>query len=865
MKYWIYLAWQYMMRHKSRTLYSIFGIIITFVMCFAVLTTGYSIWDYGFQLSGGEESQMHADVYNINEEGEELGVTEEMIAQIRVLEQCEEVERLWVYDESWQYFPLSSQEEADQTEEEYEKENYLCKTNDLETGHVYNVGIQLKDLSDLQKSAASLQEQCGLVITPDSEVEMYLGQGEDASIKYLFQSIEAILASVTALFCIMILRNTMMISVVERMKDYGIYRCVGMSRKQLYQVLAVEGLFMSLVAVVFGVGIGYGLLQALTPWLNHTLNLELPFCFGFYYQAVLWTALLCIGVTLFALIEPSRQTGQLSPMEAIHNNIVLRNRKGKRRENLTYQPGGIWGRFLGASGEYAYKNMRRNRGRFSGLFVSLLVCMTVLGMMESVSESLYATVENIYQGKNKKYMEWVAPNTKYDDALADRIHQDIVEIEKVEDTGVAMRTSDLSWAVDPVLAEYVDNTELGLVQQDAYEREDIEYLKPYLIEGSIDYDVMVQNHGVLLCDMKYNEESIETDFNQEDVRMTGYHVGDRIGRLNTRGIKMLRQIYYGALDQIAEKNGIPKQDTDAGSSPYIDLEYCSEEEEGFEQYKKEFLQIIQKQGIHLDSQKVKECSNIWYFWDLLGRWMFERKDHAEYVTEYVIQGIISEDTVFGDSFPYSAIAFVQTIDTVKQDFEVDNSSDLLLHPDTWSWMVTVRRDPSVMQDEALQRYCEDQAGYTMYYSNIFEDGAGGEYGIQDYLDMLHTMGIVRVISTLFIICIGIICMIQIYNTLCANIATRRKELQLYRLVGMGGRQMRRMLLLEHVAATVFAVITGYFLAWAASWYFIEYLLNENGNVLYTWSGPVVAVMGAGIVLLTCLVCLCGIHSIRKLQ
>lgn len=849
------------MRHKSRTLYSIFGIIITFIMCFAVLTTGYSLWDYLYQLSDGENIQLWAYVYSENEDGEVQGATEEMISQIQALEQCEEVERLWVYDTSWQNSLLESSEEEEQNGEEYIAEGrHLCKTTELEPGHSYDVGIKLKDLSNLQNSAESLQDQCGLEIMVDSDVEEYLGQG-DSTFKNFYQAIETILATIIALFCIMILRNTMMISVVERMKDYGIYRCVGMSRKQLYQVLAMEGLCMSLVAVVCGVGAGYGLLQLITPWLNHALSLDEPFHFGFYYQAVFITALLCVGVTLYALLEPSRQAGQLSPIEAIRNNIVLRNRNGKLMENLSYHQSNIWGRIFGVSGEYAYKNMRRSRGRFSGLFVSLLVCMTIMGIMESVSESLYATVSNIYQGKNKKYLESVYPSgEKYNDKLAEQIQKDIADIEVVQDTGIVMWTDDIYWRIDPVLAEYTDESSVGYVSHTAYDREDIEYLKKYLIAGSIDYDKMVREQGVLLCDMKHNEESIQTDFNQEDVRMTNYQVGDRIRRLNAKGIQWLGQIYNGTLDQIAENLGIPKQEPrDDQDSLYPDLEYCRKDDEKFEQYRQEFLRILKKQDIHLDPQRTEEIRDISSFWGLLSRWIFGQESCSEYLTEYVIQGIISEDAVYGRINP--GITFIHTIDTVKQVAEIDN---IISAPtdDYWSWFIVLFREPDVMMGKEIERYCLQQKQYSLAYSSYFDD-SDGEYTVQNYLDMLHTMGMVRVISVLFIVCIATICMIQLYNTLCANLAIRRKELRLYQLVGMGGRQMRKMLLLEHIAATVLAVIAGYFLAWAASWYFIEYLLNENGNVMYTWSGLKVAVMGIGVILITCLICLLGIRSTRK--
>lgn len=863
MKYWIYLAWQYMLRHKGRTIYSILGIVLTFIMCFAVLTTGHSIWDYAYRLNGGDEEQLWAEVSYVNEESEDLGITEEMIEQIHVLEQCDEVKAIHITNGTWMENDEDYSDEDYGTEEFYER--YSCTPDELQPGDHCFVGIQLKDLSNLRQSAESLREKTGLDIGVNEEIEMYLGQG-DSEIPALYRSVEAILASITAFFCIMILRNTMMISVVERMRDYGVYRCVGMSRRQLYLMLAAEGLMMSLVAAVFGVGVGYGLLQAITPWLNQVLNGEVPFRFGFYGSAVLGTVLLCIAVTLYSLLEPSRQAGHLSPIEAIHNNIVLRRRNGKLMEKLNYHQSSFWGKLFGAPGEYAYKNMNRNRGRFIGFFVSLLICMTVVGIMGSVSKSLYATVMNIYQGQKKEYLEIVVPEgSTYDPELADNIQKDLSQIKSVEKTGVEFEATSWSqWDVDPVFDKYIEESKgNGIAFHHAYGKKDLESLKPYLIEGSIDYDAMTRENGVLLCDTRYNVSDKETDFNQEDVRQTGYQVGDHISRLNLEGRKKARQIYRDAMEEVAEKHGLlaleeeGKEITEEEYAAY--LENYTDEDEEYAKYRKEFIQALRKQGVIL-SESGEDISYFRGFRRLLHKWAVEQG----YVDVYVIQGIVSENALTGDP-DNQWIELIHSIDAIQGE-QVFNSTNYISDDEMgyWKWGVVVKRDPDALMDEALQSYCKEQSYCTMAAGFLIsgqyeEDG----FHIEQYQDMVHTMRIVKMIATLFIVFIGLICMIQIYNTICSNLALRKKELWLYEVVGMNRRQELKMLLLEHVSAAVAAIIVGYFLAWGLSWFFIEFILNEDGFVQYAWSGMTTALSGLVGIILICLVCIAGIHSNRK--
>ena len=48
MGYYLHLAKQYMWHNKARTLYSVLGIALTYILSFCILTIGYSVWDYQY-------------------------------------------------------------------------------------------------------------------------------------------------------------------------------------------------------------------------------------------------------------------------------------------------------------------------------------------------------------------------------------------------------------------------------------------------------------------------------------------------------------------------------------------------------------------------------------------------------------------------------------------------------------------------------------------------------------------------------------------------------------------------------------------------------------------------------------------------
>ena len=91
-----------------------------------------------------------------------------------------------------------------------------------------------------------------------------------------------------------------------------------MSESQNTFLLLTEGILMSLIASLLGMGLGFELLKLSEPWLISMLKLESFFAVHFYPKAALYTTVICMGVTLFSLIEPARLSAQVSPLEALH-------------------------------------------------------------------------------------------------------------------------------------------------------------------------------------------------------------------------------------------------------------------------------------------------------------------------------------------------------------------------------------------------------------------------------------------------------------------------------------------------------------------------------------------------------------------
>lgn len=61
-----------------------------------------------------------------------------------------------------------------------------------------------------------------------------------------------------------------------------------------------------------------------------------------------------------------------------------------------------------------------------------------------------------------------------------------------------------------------------------YDKKHLDHLKRQLVAGSIAYDKLVREHGVVLCDYEYNINTSNGDATATDKRLTDYKVGDSI-------------------------------------------------------------------------------------------------------------------------------------------------------------------------------------------------------------------------------------------------------------------------------------------------------------------------------------------------
>ncbi|MCR4642199.1 MAG: ABC transporter permease [Lachnospiraceae bacterium] len=851
MGYFFRLSFRYIRKNPARTVYSTVGIMLTYIMCFALLTTFYSLWDYEYK----DYYRIFPFELYVPFSGDEW--TPDMIENAKRMEKDETIEKLTIrHDDIY--------------------EQRMVLSPQMKPGNKYALWIKLKDTSDLKASAEELAGKYHFDVHIQTVVAQYLRQ-DDSTGTALTNVFITLALTVFGGFFVVILRNTMLISVTERVRDHGLLRCVGMSEGQLLALLFTEGILMSLAASLFGTAFAYGGLQLLEPWIRDTLGLSRVFAFGFYPKAVLLTTFLVIAVTVFALIEPGRQAGRIPPLDALHG-IYSSMQKRKKKKPAS---GGITEKVFGAAGFYARRNFKRGRGHqwtvFFAMFFSVTFLLTVLATCESYTETMKKEMklegegQSVYtEGLTRNYREGRSYcDSFYDAEEVDAIREELSGLQTVKDTvavmeGFASLKKGGRFWLDPHIRELTAGEKNVYVSITGLEAEDMEKERSFLIDGSIDYERMKAEHGILLCDAR-----------PEGGRYSDIKAGDTISCLSVEGAFRAHKAYQSAIAAVSEQNGLDAWLDEAGDIVYFEngekksrrqdgksvkcLTYLTKqgvEDTEFTRLQEEVLSWLRSQGIDC-AGRIGEDSIAMS--DIL--FALEEMEYEKgYRESRKVMGILSDEL----------------LEPVQSRAELEGKLLRVLLP-----MDSVLEEIAEIRKQAVAEGMEiPEKGLYQSGPMIYAVGSGYHAGIRirrdlelldtrirdrsrelegwsyenrvmtsdEYFESVKLLKTVRLVVTLLGVFIISICMVQIINTLQANMRLRRKELWLYSVVGMSPADRLKMQLVEHGLSAVLAIGLALLTSFLGSYILIKKLLDWSGDIyVYRWPWEV-ALLLTGLIL-----------------
>ena len=315
----------------------------------------------------------------------------------------------------------------------------------------------------------------------------------------------------TSVFCI---KNSFDISITEKIKQYGMLRSIGATKKQIKNNVFYEATILGLIGIPLGLLLGFIasyiliivcnilLKDSLTDGLNMVLS----------YSVISYIVAILLGIITIYLsaLKSARKASKISPIDSIRNsaNIKLNSKKLKVPKLIN--------KIFGVGGEISYKNIKRNKKSYRATIVSLTISVLVFisltyfmnAFMSEIKKEVSASEYNINYNIT----------TKEDKNIINKINQ-TVKLDNIKNYSIIRTTfgvfNNPKFNIEP--REGI-NKDIRIVSigEEAY--------KKYLKSLNLNYDD-VKDKGILVDEIEYdifNEEKLITKHD----RLYKYNKGD---------------------------------------------------------------------------------------------------------------------------------------------------------------------------------------------------------------------------------------------------------------------------------------------------------------------------------------------------
>lgn len=314
----------------------------------------------------------------------------------------------------------------------------------------------------------------------------------------------------TSVFCI---KNSFDISITEKIKQYGMLRSIGATKKQIKNNVFYEATILGLIGIPLGLLLGFIasyiliivcnilLKDSLTDGLNMVLS----------YSVISYIVAILLGIITIYLsaLKSARKASKISPIDSIRNsaNIKLNSKKLKVPKLIN--------KIFGVGGEISYKNIKRNKKSYRTTIVSLTISVLVFisltyfmnAFMSEIKKEVSASEYNINYNIT----------TKEDKNIINKINQ-TVKLDNIKNYSI-IRTTNGTFNNPKYNIEHEninDNIYIVSIGEEAY--------KKYLKSLNLNYDD-VKDKGILVDEIEYdifNEEKLITKHD----RLYKYNKGD---------------------------------------------------------------------------------------------------------------------------------------------------------------------------------------------------------------------------------------------------------------------------------------------------------------------------------------------------
>lgn len=424
--------------------------------------------------------------------------------------------------------------------------------NTVNKNEKFDVSICTKNPKDIYKTAISIGKNIGLVQKDNPQDESYnydeqanlyfkdieynegllrlLGASSYSNINITLLLIVGLVASLVIIATIATIYNSFSIAISERKKQFGILNSIGATKSQIMKLVFLEGFLVSIVGIPIGLLSGTVAIDIVFKVIKTFFKTSMFGELGLrvvFSPIVLILSTLVILLTIFiSAIIPAINAAKISPLEAIKNSSNLKVGKIKSSKLVK--------KIFKTEGELAYKNLRRNKGKFRitlfSLVISIVIFISFNGFVDMFIEANqinYGSITNdltLYENNllTKEEVQKTIDELKKINGLKD------VAIDKGYNLNVHVDEKNINKDLRESLKQsrYVDmdNSNYNFINSRLYIPGYFSISNIKLSEGKFDRKTAKAENGVILVRYSYQESLAK----KGKVVLSNYKVGDTL-------------------------------------------------------------------------------------------------------------------------------------------------------------------------------------------------------------------------------------------------------------------------------------------------------------------------------------------------
>lgn len=410
----------------------------------------------------------------------------------------------------------------------------------------YNVYITVKSKYKIQNTIEEIKDSA---IISDKNVQdnasllEALNQSKDKNSNISMMILISFIVIIISVSSIAVIYNAFNISVLEKVKEFGMLRSIGAAPAQIKKIVLTEAIILSLVSVPLGIAAGILIAKLVLIFVSvksysslNTVKLI------FSLKVIFLSAVLGILSTLLSSLGPSDMAAKVSPIEAINNSTFLnKGRIGKKYSLIE--------KVLKIDGKMAYRNLKRNKRRSNAtlfsMCISIVLFITFYSFIHYWSETMKYEYSGFMFAKDFNICLDNSPRSSNkgnhpdfacgEDGFTESYYNCLKKIsgikyvykKAVENAVLLLNSSKITDDYKKYI-KYNSNNSLFKSESKiyGYDNMQMDTCSKYLENGSIDEDEMIKEDGVLVVqkNLTYDEKNRKPKI----IEVSSLKVGDEI-------------------------------------------------------------------------------------------------------------------------------------------------------------------------------------------------------------------------------------------------------------------------------------------------------------------------------------------------